>query len=690
MNKTDELCVNTLRFLAVDAVEKAKSGHPGLPLGAAPIAYVVWDRFLRHSPGNPSWFNRDRFILSAGHGSALLYALLHMTGYDLPLEELKEFRQWGSKTPGHPESGLTPGIEVTTGPLGQGFAMGVGMAMAERYLSQHFNRPGLDIIDHFVYALVSDGDLMEGVSHETASIAGTLGLGRLIYLYDYNDISIEGHTDIAFTENVGQRFGAYGWHVEHVADANDLDAIEKALGKARAETGRPSLIIVRSHIGFGSPKQDDASSHGEPLGPEATRATKQNLGWPLEPAFYVPDKALSHFRQAVDRGKRLEAEWGKLSKEFKGKHPDLAAELERVADGGLPDGWDASIPVFAPDEKPIATRAASGRILNALAGSLFNLIGGSADLAPSNKTLLDGYSDFGAGGGRNIRFGVREFGMAGMVNGMAMHGGMIPYGGTFLVFSDYARPAIRLAALMGAHSIFVFTHDSIALGEDGPTHQPVEHLMSLRAIPGLTVLRPADANETAECWKLAIKRKGPAVLALTRQSLPVMDTEISRIEEGVSRGAYVIREAGAKSAAASVDAGARVDSAALGDIAATADAGATPALILLATGSEVSLALDAAGDLEAKGIPTRVVSMPSWEIFDEQPGEYRRKVLPAGVPMLAIEAGITTGWEKYTHDPEAVLGLNRFGASAPGPVAYRELGFSVDNVVKMATNLVRV
>jgi transketolase len=612
-----------------------------------------------------------------------------MAGYDLPLEEIKAFRQWGSKTPGHPESGLTPGVEVTTGPLGQGFAMGVGMAMAERFLAWHFNRPGHNIIDHFTYALVSDGDLMEGVSHETASIAGTLGLGKLIYLYDDNDISIEGHTDIAFTEDVEQRFSAYGWHVEHVADANDLDSIEVAIRKSQVEKARPSLIIVRSHIGFGSPKQDDPSAHGEPLGPEATKATKENLGWPLEPAFHVPDQALSHFRQAVDLGEKLEAEWDKLFKTYKGEHPELAAELETIADSGLPDGWEASIPVFDSGEKPMATRAASGKVLNALAGSLFNLVGGSADLAPSNKTLLEGFSDFGTGStedgttGRNIRFGVREFGMGAMMNGMAMHGGIIPYGGTFLVFSDYARPAIRLAALMGAHSIFVFTHDSIALGEDGPTHQPVEHVMSLRAIPGLTVFRPADANETAQCWKAAILRKGPAVLALTRQGLPIMEPGLFGIEEGVARGAYVIKEAGkdntGREGADSPD-----------GAAPPAGGGTKAAVILLATGSEVSLALEAAGTLEEKGIPTRVVSMPSWEIFDEQPEDYRLKVLPAGVPRLAVEAGITTGWEKYTLDPQAVLGLNRFGASAPGPVAYKKLGFNIENIVKMATNLVRV
>ncbi len=671
MNKIDELCVNTLRFLAVDAVEKAKSGHPGLPLGAAPIAYTLWDRFLRHNPANPAWFNRDRFVLSAGHGSALLYALIHMSGYDLPLEEIMNFRQWGSRTPGHPEAGLAPGVEVTTGPLGQGFAMGVGMAIAERYLAEHFNRPGFDIVDHYTYALVSDGDLMEGVSHETASLAGTLGLGKLVYLYDDNDISIEGHTDITFTEDIAKRFDAYGWHVEHVADANDLDAVEDALKKARAETGRPSLIVVKSHIGFGSPKQDDASAHGEPLGPEATKATKEKLGWPLRPAFRVPDEAAAHFRKALDRGRQHEAEWEDLLERYRAEHPEPAARLEAAAAGELPRGWDAAIPVFGADEKPMATRAASGKVLNALAGTLFNLVGGSADLAPSNKTLLDGYSDFGTDGGRNVRFGVREFGMAAIVNGMAMHGGLIPYGGTFLVFSDYARPAIRLAAMMEAHSILIFTHDSIGVGEDGPTHQPVEHVMSLRAIPGLTVLRPADANETAECWKAAIERRGPAAFALTRQKLPVLDPGKYALTEGVARGAYILREAQRNVQGAG------------------GPETVKPGIVLIATGSEVSLALEASKVLGEKGIPARVVSMPSWEIFDEQPEEYRRRVLPAGIPRLAIEAGITTGWEKYTGSPAAVIGLNRFGASAPGAVAYDRLGFNIENVVQVATNLVR-
>lgn len=661
MSKVDELCVNTLRFLAVDAVEKAKSGHPGLPLGAAPIAYVIWDRFLRYSPKNPGWFNRDRFILSAGHGSALLYALIHMAGYDLPLEEVKQFRQWGSKTPGHPESGLTPGVEVTTGPLGQGFAMGVGMAIAERFLSQYFNRPGFEIIDHYTFVIVSDGDLMEGVSHETASLAGTLGLGKLIYLYDDNDMSIEGHTDMTFTENVAVRFDAYHWQVQHVQDANDLDAIDETIRKAQADTERPSLIIIRSHIGYGSPKQDDASAHGEPLGPEGARATKKNLGWPLEPTFYVPEEAMSHFRLAVDRGKRLESEWEALLRAYKEKHPDLAGQLEMAINGDLPKGWDAEMPVYGADAKPMATRNASGEVMNALAKNLFNLIGGSADLAPSNKTILKQYPDFGADAGRNLHFGVREFGMAAIVNGMARHGGVLPYGGTFLVFSDYARPALRLAGMMKAPGIFVFTHDSIGVGEDGPTHQPVEQLMCLRAIPDLTVFRPADANETAACWKAALERRGPAALVLTRQKLPILDPKTYAIKEGVPKGAYVLKEA----------------------------EGEEPDMVLLATGSEVHLALGSAEALKGKGIRARVVSMPSWEIFDEQGEEYRRDVLPPGMPKLAVEAGITAEWEKYTGSTQAAIGLNRFGVSAPGSIAYNKIGFNIDNVVNRAIKLVR-
>jgi transketolase len=673
MNATDELCVNTLRFLAVDAVEKARSGHPGMPLGAAPIGYVLWDRFLRHNPVNPSWFDRDRFVLSAGHGSALLYALIHMAGYDLPLEEVRQFRQWGSKTPGHPESGLTPGVEVTTGPLGQGFAMGVGMAIAERFLASHFNRPGFEVIDHYTYAIVSDGDLMEGVSHETASLAGTLKLGKLIYLYDDNDISIEGHTDIAFTEDVAKRFDAYGWQVLHVADANDLDAIEDAVRKAQDEAAQPSLIIVRSHIGFGSPKQDDASAHGEPLGPEAAKATKENLGWPQEPSFHIPDDALAHFRQAVDRGRKYEADWNGLLGTYREKHSDLAKQLDAAVKDVAPEGWDAEMPAYGADSKPMATRAVSGEVLNAVAGKLFNLIGGSADLAPSNKTLLKGYDDFGPDGGRNLRFGVREFGMVAIMNGMARHGGVLPYGATFLVFSDYARPAIRLAGMMKAHSTYIFTHDSISLGEDGPTHQPVEQLMSLRAIPNLVVLRPADANETVSCWRIAVERGGPTALILTRQKLPVLDPDVYSTGTGPAKGAYILREAGDPGKAGSPEAG----------------GGTKPHLVIIATGSEVHLALDSAKELESRGIATRVVSMPSWELFDEQPDEYGQKVLPPGVPRLAIEAGVTAGWERYTGSSEAVIGLNRFGASAPGSVAYQNLGFNIKSVVERSTILVR-
>jgi transketolase len=661
MNKTDEMCINTLRFLAVDAVERAKSGHPGLPLGAAPVAYVLWDRFLRHNPENPAWFNRDRFILSAGHGSALLYALLHMAGYDLPLEELMRFRQWGSKTPGHPEYGLTPGVEVTTGPLGQGFAMGVGMAIAERYLSEYYNRDGFPIIDHYTYAIASDGDLMEGVSHEAASLAGHLGLGKLIYIYDDNGISIEGSTDITFTENVAGRFEAYAWQVQLVPDANDIEAVGDAIEAARSETTRPSLIVVRSHIGYGSPKQDTAAAHGEPLGPEAARATKHRLGWPLEPEFYVPDAALAHCRQAVERGRKMEKAWQATLATYRARYAGLADSLEAAIQGILPEGWDSDIPVFHPGDDPIATRTASGEILNAIAGRLPGLIGGSADLAPSNKTLLKATGDFGADGGRNLRFGVREFAACAVVNGMAVHGGLIPYGATFLVFSDYMRPAIRLAGLMRAHIVLIFSHDSIALGEDGPTHQPVEQLMNLRMIPNLTVLRPADANETAACWRIAVEADGPVALLLTRQSLPILDPSTSGTGEGVGRGGYILRDTGE----------------------------APPNIVIVATGSEVHLALQAAGVLKGQGIAARVVSLPSWEIFDEQPDEYRDRVLPPGIPRLAVEAGVSMGWERYTGSREAVLGLDRFGASAPGDVVYSKLGFNTENVVAKATKIVR-
>jgi len=661
MTRTDEVCINTLRFLAVDAVEKAKSGHPGLPLGAAPMAYVLWDRFLRHNPENPSWPNRDRFVLSAGHGSALLYALLHMTGYDLSLEDLKQFRQWGSKTPGHPEYPLTPGVEATTGPLGQGFAMGVGMAMAERYLSTYFNRKDHPVIDHHTYALVSDGDLMEGVSHEAASLAGHLGLGKLIYLYDDNDISIEGSTDITFTEDVGARFEAYRWHVQHVSDVHDLEAIDQAIRKARSEPDRPSLIIIRSHIGYGSPKQDKASAHGEPLGPEAAKATKSGLGWPEEPTFYIPEEAGAHFRLAVERGKKSEADWRRLLAAYGKEHPDLAGLFHTVMEGRPPEGWDAAIPSFREADGPMATRSASGRVLNSLAGNLPNLIGGSADLAPSNKTQLEGYEDFGRQNGRNVRFGVREFATCAAVNGMALHGGVIPYGATFLVFSDYMRPAIRLAGLMKTHVILLFSHDSIALGEDGPTHQPVEQLMSLRMIPHLTVLRPADANETAGCWKIAIEAGGPVAMLLSRQKLPVLQADRYPIESGVRYGGYVLKD----------------------------PASGKPDIILIATGSEVHLALDAAAALEARGIAARVVSLPSWEIFEQQSSDHKQSVLPDGIPRITLEAGVTVGWERYAGSRDAIIGLDRFGASAPGGVAYAELGFNVDSVVEKATKIAR-
>ena len=658
----DQICINTLRMLAVDMVEKAKSGHPGLPLGAAPMAYVLWTRFLRHNPTDPAWPNRDRFILSAGHGSALLYALLHMCGYDLPLSELESFRQWESLTPGHPEYGLTPGVETTSGPLGQGFAMGVGMALAETFLAGDFNRDGFDLVDHYTYAIVSDGDLMEGVAAEAASLAGALGLGKLIYLYDDNGITIEGPTSITFTEDVSRRFQAYGWQVIRVADGNDPASIETAVTNAQAETEKPSLIMVRTHIGFGSPKQDSPSAHGEPLGPDAAAATRAKLGWPAEPAFHVPQDAADHFQTLMEDGRAAEAEWKELFSQYREKYPDLANRFENQAKGRLPEGWAENLPVFKPEDGKIATRAASGKVLNALAEALPNMIGGSADLAPSNKTLLSGYADFGSGqaGARNIRFGVREHAMGAVVNGMALHGGVIPYGGTFLVFSDYMRPSIRLAALMGTHSIFVFTHDSIGVGEDGPTHQPVEHAAALRAIPHLKVLRPADANETAGAWRAALEGHGPAALLLTRQGLPILDPDATRAAENVSHGAYIL-----------------------------ADSDGAPDLILIATGSEVHLALAAREELTAEGIKTRVVSMPSWELFCAAAPDYRAKVLPPEVKArLAIEAGISMGWRRWVGDEGDIVSIDRFGVSAPGGVVFEKFGFTVENVVGKARALV--
>ncbi len=660
----DNLCIMTIRMLSADGVEKANSGHPGMPMGAASMAYVLWTQFLRHNPLNPKWVNRDRFVLSAGHGSMLLYSLLHLTGYDLPLEELKDFRQWGSKTPGHPEYGLAPGVETTTGPLGQGFANGVGMAIAERYLASHFNQPGHVIVDHYTYGIVSDGDLMEGVSHEAASLAGHLKLGKLIYLYDDNHISIEGSTDLTFTESRTARFEAYGWHVEQLTDGNDLEAISSAITVAQEETERPSLIAVRTHIGYGSPnKQDTAAVHGEPLGPEEIRLTKDNLGWPLEPSFLIPEEAMAHFRQAIDNGKALEDQWNEKLLAYEKAYPELGKQWHRWMNGELPEGWEEEIPAFPADGKGMATRVASGNVLNAIAPKIPNLIGGSADLAPSNKTLIKDEKDFQSGQfeGRNLHFGVREHAMGSILNGMALHGGLIPYGGTFLVFSDYMRPAIRLAALMGVKVIYVFTHDSIGLGEDGPTHQPVEHLSALRAIPHLTVIRPSDANETATAWQYAIKsQKGPVALALSRQSIPTLDRNGYAPATELLKGAYVLRDAENKKA----------------DI------------ILIATGSEVAIALEACLKLEEKGVAVRLVSMPSWELFESQPEDYRRQILPPEVDLrIAIEAGCTHGWHRYVGKNGVVIGHDDFGASSPYKVLYEKFGITVDRIVRETNQL---
>lgn len=662
MTERDLLCINTLRFLAVDAVEQAKSGHPGLPLGAAPMAYALWDRVLKHNPADPGWFNRDRFILSAGHGSALLYALLHSYGYDLSLAEVKNFRQWQSKTPGHPEYGHTPGVEATTGPLGQGFTMGVGMAMAERYLAAQFNgEAGTELVDHYTYALVSDGDLMEGITSEAASLAGTLKLGKLIYLYDDNEISIEGRTDLAFTENVSARFAAYHWQVLRVPDGNDVDAIAARIAEAQAETSRPSLIVISTHIGYGSPKEDTAAAHGEPLGAEALAATREKLGWPEE-MFHVPAEAREHMRQALDRGADAQLEWESRLAHLQQTKPAVAERFERLIKGELPENWDAAVPVFSSADGDQATRSASGTVLNALGKNLENLIGGSADLAPSNKSELKGHGKYGLDSlccGRNIHFGVREHAMGGIVNGMALHGGVIPYGATFLVFADYMRPSLRLAALMGVHSLFIFTHDSIGVGEDGPTHQPIEQLASLRAIPGFEVWRPADANETAVAWRQAILRRRPGLLALTRQNLPTLDLDKYPVTEGAARGGYVLAEA----------------------------EGGAAQVALLATGSEVALALAAREALAAEGIAARVVSLPCWEVFAEQEAEYRASVIPAGLPKVGIEAGSSMGWRDFVGCEGALITIDRFGASAPAKKVFQEYGFTVENVVATVKEL---
>ncbi len=661
----DDVCINTIRMLSADCVQRANSGHPGMPMGTAAMAYVLWTRFLKHNPENPAWPDRDRFILSAGHGSMLLYSLLHLTGYDLSLEELKSFRQWGSKTPGHPESHVTPGVETTTGPLGQGFANGVGMAVAEKFLAAHFNRPGHEIVDHCIYGIVSDGDLMEGVSHEAASLAGHLKLGNLIYLYDDNHITIDGGTDLAFTENRTARFEAYGWHIQTVEDGNDLAALEAAVEAARRETGRPSLIAVKTHIGFGSPnKQDTSSAHGEPLGPDELKRTKENLGWPLEPECHIPEDALSHFREALEKGRASEEEWTARFEAYTDAYPEAAAQWTRWIEGTLPEGWEKDLPAFPADPKGVASRAASGTVLNALSDVLPNLIGGSADLAPSNKTFVKDAAVFQAGRfeGRNFHFGVREHGMGSILNGMALHGGVIPYGGTFLIFSDYMRPAVRLAAMMGLQVIYIFTHDSIGLGEDGPTHQPIEQLAALRAIPNLTVIRPCDANETAEAWRMALKNhRGPTALALSRQGLPTLDRDTLSPANNLERGAYILKEADT----------------------------ATPEVILIGTGSEIPLALEAATALEEKGTAVRVVSMPSWELFDKQPEAYREQVLPHEVTSrIAIEAGATQGWDRYVGSEGEVIGLDHFGASAPYKILYEKFGITAEKIMEKALFLV--
>jgi len=669
----DQLSINTIRALTIDAVQKAKSGHPGLPLGAAPMAYVLWTKFMRYNPRNPKWENRDRFLLSAGHGCMLLYSLLYLTGYDLPLEEIKNFRQWGSKTPGHPENVLTPGVEITTGPLGQGFANGVGMAMGAAHLAAKFNQKDFPIIDHYVYAIVSDGDLMEGVAAEAASLAGHLKLGKLIYLYDDNRVTIEGFTDLAYSDNVPQRFESYGWHTSVVEDGNDLNAIEAMIRDAQSISDRPSLISVKTTIGYGMPTAGTRKAHSDPPGEEAVRETKRHLNWPEDKQFYVPDEVLAHYRQAIDRGKQDENLWNEMVKRFAAKYEDLGKLWQQTISGELPEDWEQHLPSFE-DAEAIATRVASGKVINALAPHLPMLIGGSADLGVSNNTDIKDGGDFEAGRyeSRIIHFGVREHAMGATMTGMALNGGLIPYGGTFLTFSDYMRPSIRLACLSEVQVIYVFTHDSIGLGEDGPTHQSVEHIAALRNIPHLFVIRPADVHEVREAWRVAIlRRHGPTALALTRQKVPLIDRQKFSTAEGLRQGGYILAEA----TGAEVSTGSHSDR-------------VEPRLILIATGSEVGLALEARDQLQADGIPTRVVSMPCTELFDEQSSDYKDEVLPPSITArLAIEAGVRGGWDRYAGPKGDVVCLDRFGASAPGDVALRNLGFNVDNVVTRARSL---
>jgi len=661
----DEKAINTIRMLAVDAVEKANSGHPGMPMGTAPIGHLLWSSYLKFDPGSTDWPDRDRFVLSAGHGSMLLYSMLHLTGYDIKLEDLQQFRQWESKTPGHPENFMTPGVEVTTGPLGQGFANGVGLAMAESWLAATFNRPGHEIVDHRVYGIVSDGDLMEGISHEAASLAGHLQLGKLTYLYDSNKISIDGSTEQTFTEDVSRRFEAYAWHVQKVEDGNDLQALREALDQAKSVTDRPSLIVVRTHIGYGSPaKQDTAAAHGAPLGGDEVKATKQRLGWPEDETFLVPDGVREFYAVAAERGRRARSDWEKRFSAYREENPGLAELWEHAQERRLPAGWEESLPEFSPGDGGMASRQASAKVLNAIAEKIPFLLGGSADLAASNNTYLKGMADFQPGSyeGRNIYFGVREHAMGAICNGMALHGGVIPYGATFLIFSDYMRPAIRLAALSRAGSIFVFTHDSVGLGEDGPTHQPIEQLASLRAMPRMVLLRPADAAETAMAWKVALERRdGPVLLVLTRQKLPTLDRATYAPAEGLLKGGYVL----ADSPTGTLD------------------------VILIGTGSEVHVALEARAQLEAEGIGARVVSLPSWELFSEQEQKYRDEVLPPGTgARVAVEAASPFGWERWVGERGAIVGIDRFGSSAPGGLVLSKLGITPEHVVEAARSAV--
>jgi transketolase len=676
----DDLCINTIRILSADAVQTANSGHPGMPMGAAAMAYTLWTRFLKHNPADPHWFDRDRFILSAGHGSMLLYSLLHLTGYDLPLDELKRFRQWGSKTPGHPERGHTPGVELTTGPLGQGFSNGVGMAIAEAWLAARYNRPGHKIVDHFIYAICGDGDLMEGITQEAASIAGHLRLGKIVYLYDDNHISLAGGTALTFTEDVAARFEAYGWHTRDIPDGNDIDDIAGAIEEARKEENRPSLLLCHTHIGYGSPKkQDSFEAHGNPLGEDELRAAKKALGWPTMEKFFLPPAAVDRFRQALPKGADAQSQWNAKFEAYKKAFPENAAEFESIAAGKLPPDWAAALPKWKPTDKPIATRAAGGQVLNALANKIPNIMGGSADLNPSTNTGLKGLGDFQpaeAGGpgtqgavggewgyaGRNVAFGVREHAMGAAVNGMAAHGGILPFSATFLVFSDYMKPAIRLGSISRLKAFYVFTHDSIAVGEDGPTHEPVEQLAGLRAIPGLTVIRPADATETAEAWAFAVAHEGPTLLALTRQALPHLDrARAPDPTAGVASGAYILSES----------------------------AGGAPDVILIGTGSEVSLCVQAQERLQAQGVRARVVSMPSWNLFQAQSDAYRAIVLPPALTKrVAVEAASSQGWHRWAGDAGAIIAIDHYGASAPGETVMKNFGFTPENVVSTALKII--